>query len=158
MSTYIQGGVFTQLQYGPQVTKTAQAIPNSTTSTLFTVNTGNVLITNLYGVTTTATTSATVTLSLGAAPTVGSASTTAIATATSIGTRETGTWVVPQVSSGVGGALVVGANGGAVLFQPTPFAAAPGGITWTTSANPGAGNKMTWYLNYVPLDPGAYVS
>jgi hypothetical protein len=158
MPDYLQLGAYTNLKFGATVTKTAVAIPNNTTSSLFTVSTGNVLVTALYGVTTTSTTVAAFTLGLGVAPTTGTANTTSIATAVGFGTKETGVWVTPQVSSGEGGALVTGANGGTTLFKSAEFTVPPGTITATTSANPGATSKMTWYLAYVPLDTGAYVS
>lgn len=156
MADYLQGDAYQRLRTGPLVVKTAQTLPSNTTLNLFTVSTGNVMVTSLYGVITTPTTATTFTLALGNKPTTGTAHTSAIATAVAAGTRETGTWLTTQVSSGIGGALVVGTDGGTVLFKPAEFTLAPGNLTWTTSA--AAQGAVTWYLAYVPLDPGAYVS
>jgi hypothetical protein len=157
MTDYTQLQYFNQLKYGAQVVKTAQALPNNTTASLYTVSTGNVMITSLFGVLTGAMTAASVTLALGVT-TSAATTTTSIATATAMGTLPTGTWVTTQVSSGLGGALVAGSKSSTPVFKSTEFAAPVGTLTWTTSANPGATAAMTWYLSYVPLDVGAYVS
>lgn len=158
MANYLKGDSFRDLTHGPQVVKSAVLVPANTTSGLFTVSTGNVVVTSLYGELAVTTSSTATTLALGVAPTVGTAHTNAIATAVAITSLEKGTWVTPQVSSGKGGALVVGADGGAVLFKAAEFVVAPGTITWTTNATTNPDAAMNWYLTYVPLDNGAYVS
>ena len=63
-------------------------------------------------------------------------------------------------SAGAAGALVVGGHAGNTVYASTAgtgFPVGPGAIEATTSANAGAG-VINWYLTYVPLDPGAYVS
>ncbi len=159
MANYLKGDSYRDLKFGPQVFKTAQAFPNNTTATLFTVNTGNVMVTNLYAIVTTAVTATTGSaISLGVAPTTGTANTSSIATGASVSTvkGEIGMWMAPQASSGIGGLLVLGTNGGGAIYKPAEFAVAPGGITWSSTAP--TGGAVTWYLNYVPLDNGAYVS
>lgn len=157
MSILVQGYQLRALNFGTLVTKAAAALPQTATATLFTVAGGNVLVTGLLGlVSGTAIQNQACTLALGTVPTTGTASSTGLATATSIQNKEIGTWVVPQASSGAGGALVVGTNAGSTLFLPAAFVVPPGTISWTTSAsNTG---KMAWYLTYVPLDPGGSVS
>ena len=156
MSDYLQGDAYRALKFGPLVTKTSVSIPNNTTSALFTVSTGNVFVTSLYGVLTSPATSASATLSLGII-TSAATSTTSIATGTAIGTIATGVWATPQVSSGKAGALVLGTDSSTVLYKPAEFVAPVGTITWTTGATAASG-KFTWYLTYVPLDNGANVT
>lgn len=157
MSVIIQGYELRTIAFGPQVLKAAQTLPQTATSTLYTVSGGSVLVTSLLGVVSGVATGSTVTtLALGTAPTTGTASTTSIATAVAITSLEIGSWVAPQASSGKGGALVVGANAGATLFLANPFVVPAGAITWTTSASDTG--KIAWYLTYVPLDTGASVS
>src|SRR5215831_2513013 len=109
MSTLIQGYQLRTLAFGTQVTKAAANLPQTATSTLFTISGGAVLVTSLLGlVSGTAIQNQACNLSLGTVPTVGTSSATSIATATAITNKEIGTWVVPLVSAGIGGALVVG--------------------------------------------------
>lgn len=156
MSDYLQGDAYRALKLGPLVTKTAQAIPNNATSVLFTVSTGNVLVTSIQGVLTSPATSASASLSLGIT-TSAATSTTSIATATAIGTIPTGCWMTTQVSSGKSGALVLGTTNAISVFKPAEFVAPVGTITWTTGATAASG-AVTWYLTYVPLDNGANVT
>lgn len=155
MANYLNLPAYTALQFGPQVIKKSVALANNTTSALFTVATGNVLVTSLYG--TIAATAPTGTLSLGITPTTGSTANTGIATATTVSSHEVGTWVAPTASSGTAGALVVGANAAGAVYNPSPFVVPTGTITQTTNANLSSGT-VSWYLTYVPLDPGANVT
>lgn len=156
MPDYLQLQYYNNLKFGAQVVKTSVTIPSNTTAGLYTVSTGNVMVTSLFGVLTAPSTNATATLALGVATSANSV-TTSIATATALGTLPTGAWLTTQVSSGKSGALVVGATAGVPLFKPAEFVAPVGTLTWTTSASVAAGT-VTWYLSYVPLDSGAYVS
>ncbi len=156
MSVIIQGAQLRTIAFGSQVIKSAQVLPATATGNLYTVAGGNVLVTSLIGICSTVCTSTATTLAIGVAPTTGTAKTTGIATATAVTSAEVGTWVGPQISSGIGGALVVGSVAGSAPFLTVPFAVSAGHITLTTSAtNTGA---FTWYLTYVPLDTGATVS
>src|ERR1700744_6494365 len=147
MSTLISNSSVTQVTRGRLNTKSWTLPASATTETLFTVTGGNILVTGLVGVVTTLIGSTATTVALGTIPTTGTASTTGIATAPAVTSKEAGTWVGTQVSSGIGGALVVGSNAGANVFLPTGFGfmVAPGTITATTSANAGAG-VINWYL------------
>jgi hypothetical protein len=157
MSAIIQGYQLRALEQGALVQKAAQALPQDTTSDLYTVTGGAVLVTGLLGLVTTAIGATATTLALGTAPTVGTAESTGIATATAITSAEVGTWVTPQTSAAVGGALVVGGHAGNALYLTSyHMVVSAGYITWTTSANDTG--QMAWYLTYVPLDTGAYVS
>ena len=162
MANYIAGKYLRRLQYGEMVTKSALTLPASTTATLFTVNSGNVIVTSLVGVVTTVIQTQACTISLGTTPTTGTAENAGIATASpSISALEVGSWLMPQADSMSSGTLTTGqllstGHAGTLPFQPQPFIAPPGTITWTTSAtNTGA---MTWYATYVPLDDGAFLN
>lgn len=156
MSNYTKGTVFRETQFGFLVTKTALALPQTATSTLYTVAGGNVLVTGLLGLVSTAVGATATTLALGTVPTTGTPESAGIATATAITSSEAGTWVGVLASSAKGGALAVGSDAGKAVFLQTPFAVPPGTITWTTSASDTG--AMSWYLTYVPLDTGATVS
>lgn len=139
---------------GTLVQKAAQGLPATTTSNLYTVS-GNVLVTGMLGVVTSATGATATNLSLGVSN--GSA-TGAIATATAVTSLAVGTFLFPAGSSGVGGALKVA--GAAFVQAPplalNPFFVAAGNITWTTNATDTG--QVAWYLWYVPLDFDATVS
>lgn len=157
MSILVQGYQLRALNFGTLVTKAAAALPQTATATLFTVATGNVLVTSVFGqVSGTAIGATVTTLALGTAPTTGTAETAGIATATAITSLEIGTFVGVQASSGKAGALVAGGHAGDAVFAATAFVVAPGTITWTTSASDTG--KMAWWLTYVPLDNGATVT
>ena len=156
MTTLIQGPQLRTEQFGIQVIKAAQALPQTATATLATVSGGAVMVTSMLGLVTTVIGGTATNLSLGTAPTVGTTSTTGIAAAAAITSKEAGTWVVPLVSVGVGGTLVVATNGGTAVFLPTPFIVPAGTITWTTSAS--TTGQMRWYFTWVALDNGAGLS
>jgi hypothetical protein len=160
MSVIQQGYQFRNLMFGTLVPAKALTPPNSgSTSTLFTVAGGNVLITLLVGQVTTVMSGTTGTIALGMAPTTGTANTGGIAAAAVIGGAEVGTWVGPVASSGLAGTLVVGSSkqAGATVFTTTPFVAAVGTITITTAVATMTG-QLTWYCSYVPLDNAGSVS
>lgn len=155
MATIIQGQQLRLVEYGFQVLKTAQALPQTATATLFTVTGGRVIITSLVGTVSTAIQNQACTLALGTVPTTGTASSTGIATATSIQNLEAGTHLyLPQTK----GALTVNANAGAAaqLFAGAAYVVSAGTISWTTSAS-NTGN-VSWALTYIPMDTGAAVS
>lgn len=155
MSIIIQGYQLREIAFGEQVIKTAVAFPQSATADLYTVSGGNCLVTSLFGILTTATTTDPE-LTIGTAPTTGTAEVAGIATTTAITSAEVGSWLGVLASSGKAGALVVGTHAGNSLWATTPFVVAPGYITLTTSAS--EAGAVTWYLTYVCLDTGAYIS
>lgn len=155
MATILQGAQLRLIEYGYQVLKTATALPQTATATLFTITGGRVIITSLIGTVSTAIQNQACTLALGTVPTTGTASSTGIATATSIANLEAGThFYLPSAK----GALTVNANAGAAaqLFAGAAYVVSAGTVSWTTSAsNTGA---VSWALTYLPLDTGAAVS
>lgn len=93
MSNFIQGYQLTDLVVGARVVKSALALPQNATATLFTVSNGSVLVTNLVGLVTTAFGATATNLSLGTVPTTGTAETSGIANATAVASLAAGTWV-----------------------------------------------------------------
>lgn len=160
MSTILQGAQNRQLILGNLVTKSATALPQTATGTLFTVTGGLVIVTSLVGVVTTVVQSSDPVLSLGMAPTAGTAQTSGVATTTVLTSAEVGTLVTIGSSGGLPTALVVMATaakaGNAVFLASEAFVANTGTITWTTGAS--KTGALKWYLTYVPIDAGAYVS
>lgn len=153
MSVIIQGPQIRTSQFGVQVIKAAQALPQTATATLATVNGGSVLITSLLGLVTTALGATATNLSVGTAPTTGSANTGGIIAASAVASTPIGSWITPVQSAGVGGVGAVGASAGAAVFLTTPFVVAAGTITWTTSASDTG--QIKWYFTYIALDNGA---
>ena len=155
MANFIQGKSLRLLEYGNQVLKTALALPQTATATLFTVSGGRVIVTSLVGTVSTVIQNQACTLALGTVPSVGTAASTGLATATSIINLEAGTHVYLPAAKG---ALTVNGNAGAAaqLFGGSAYVVSAGTISWTTSAsNTGA---ISWALTYIPLDDGATVS
>jgi hypothetical protein len=146
--------VSVRLQPGPgyQVVKAAQALPQTATANLFAVS-GAVLVTGLFGLVTVALGAVATTLSLGT-----TVSGTSIATATSVASKAAGTWLVPQNSSGLGGALIT--TDAPYIPNAWPgdaqFMTAAANITWTTSASDTG--QVRWYLWYIPIDADASVT
>lgn len=158
MANYVQGAQIRLLEYGFQVTKAAQALPQTATATLFTVAGGRIVITSLMGTVSTVIGAGAVTMSLGVAPTVGLPNTAGIAAlTTTLANREAGThfWLPPVA----GAALLFGANAGsaAQLLGGNAYVVSAGTITWTTAAASTTG-AVSWALTYIPLDTGASVS
>lgn len=156
MANFVQGKQLRLMEYGNQVVKAAQALPQTATATLFTVSGGRVVITSLAGTVSTVIGGTVTTLALGTAPTVGTAATAGIASATAITSKEAGTHIWLPASAGSG--LVVGANAGAAaqLLGGQAYVVSAGTITWTTSAS--TTGAISWALTYIPLDDGASVS
>lgn len=156
MSVIIQGYQLRAIQFGAQVIKGPLTLPASTIGTIATVAGGSVLVTSMLGLVTTVIQTQANNLSIGITPSGGSSAPTGIATTLNVSAMAAGDWLVPLVSSGVGGALVSSGGPGNAVFLSTPFVVPAGVITWSTSAtNTGA---VKWYFTYVPLDLGASLS
>jgi hypothetical protein len=158
VANFVQGKQLRLLEYGFQVTKAALTLPQTATSTLYTVAGGRVVITSLMGTISTVIGAGAVTLSLGTAPTTGTANTAGIAAlTTTLANKEAGThlWLPPIA----GGALLFGTNAGnaAQLLGGNAYVVTTGTITWTTAAASTTG-AISWQLTYIPIDDGASVS
>lgn len=98
MASLVQGYQLTDVVTGTLVTKSALALPQSATSTLFTVSGGAVLVTGLAGLVTTAVGATATNLSLGTVPTTGTAESSGIANATAITSAAAGTWLTAPIT------------------------------------------------------------
>jgi hypothetical protein len=150
MGTQVQGKQLLLANYGNTSVRAAAVLPATATTNFFQVVGGNVIITNILGQVVTATGATATTLLLEAFNTAANAA-ASIATAVSVASLPVGTfYAVPTVGS----AGVTGATN-ALAVQNNEFIVGAGFIRATTSAsNTGT---VKWYVNYISLDPGAYV-
>lgn len=148
MATQIQGKQLLLANYGPTAKRAAATLPQTATTTYFNVVGGNVLITSFYGQVTTTIGATATNLTINAVNTAG-ATTVALGTATAITSLSAGTFLaIPTV----GGAITTLAYG----TQNNEFVLGVGQIQMVTSASTTGATQ--WYVNYVSLDPGAYVA
>lgn len=157
MSNYLNLDAARICVAGAIVRTGAQTFPQTATANLFTVGGGNVLVTNLFGIITTIP-GGDPEITLGLAPTVGTPEVNGLGATTAL-TEEAGTWVAlyDTTTTNKAGVFAVGGHAGIAVFGAVaPFPVAPGYITWTSSAS--ETGAMNWYLTYVPLDEGAYVT
>jgi hypothetical protein len=104
---FIQGYQLEDMVLGSQVVKGPLTLPQSATSTLFTVSGGAILVTSLFGVVTTLTPATANNLSLGTVPSTGTAESAGIATATAINSLAAGTLINIPATPGSAGAVLV---------------------------------------------------
>ena len=147
MATQVQGKQLLLANYGPTVLRAAAALPATATGTLFNVVGGNVIITSLIGQVVTALGATATNLKLNV-------SNTATGTNADISAN------VAVASLAVGtliGLPTVGSAGTTLVYavQNNEFVIGTGAIRAITDAtNTGT---VKWYVNYISLDPGAYV-
>lgn len=168
MGNFIQGKELRQLLLGRQVTSTLTAAPQSTSTTLFTVAGGKVVVTSIIGVVTTVIGSTTVNYNLTHTPTGGSAADLVAATACTsdaVGTLYSLVSGVAtdllsiqnQSSLGTGGAAASDVpNVTFVQMLRTPIILPAGAVKWKTSAS--TTGAVTWKMTYIPYDTGAAVT
>ncbi len=147
MATQIQGQALRTNIYGPVAVRAAAVIPATATGTLFNVVNGNVIITSIFGVVTTVMSATATNLKINALNTATTGNTdlsaNVLVTSKAVGTI----FAIPTLGS----AGTVDNYG----LQNNEFLLGAGSIRAITDAtNTGA---MKWYVNYVPLDNGAYV-
>lgn len=148
MATQIQGKQILLSNFGPTVVRNAAVLPATATTTYFNVVGGQVLITSFYGVVTTACSATATNLTIQVTNTAG-ATTASIGTATAIASLAVGTILaIPTVGSAIT-TLSYGT-------QNPVFLLGAGAIQMVTSATNTGATK--WYVNYISLDPGAYVA
>jgi hypothetical protein len=146
MSTLIQGSELRTLNFGRRASKSTGTLAVSTVA-LFTVAGGQVAITSVYGIVTTAVTVAN-SYQLQHNPTAGT--TVALFAATDIGTTDT---AVGELLGFTGDALgSVLSVGGAVETLRAPIVLSAGQIESVSAGTDGA---ITWVVTWVPLDDGA---
>lgn len=147
MATYNQAGQILRANYGPLVVRAAAVLPATATQTIFNV-TGNVLITSLIGVVTTACSATATNLKVNVLNTATTTNTdiaaNVLVTSLAVGTL----YSIPTLgSAGTVGNFAV---------QNNEFAIGAGAIRLITDAtNTGA---MKWYVNFVALDSGGSIA
>jgi hypothetical protein len=147
MSAGLAGKQILLANYGPTAVRAAAVLPATATGVLFNVVGGNVLVTSLVGQVTTVMSATATNLKLNIlnTATTGNADLSAnvLVTSLAVGTLFT----IPTLAA----AGTVGVFGA----QNNEFVIGAGSIRAITDAtNTGA---MKWYVNYISLDPGAYV-
>lgn len=147
MATQVQGQALRTNAYGPTVVRAAAVLPATATQSLFNVVNGNVIITSIVGVVTTVMSATATNLKLNASNTATAGNTDLCAN-------------VLVTSKAVGSIYAIPTLGSAATIdnfgvQNNEFVLGAGAIRAITDAtNTGA---MKWYVNYIPLDNGAYV-
>lgn len=104
---FIPGYQEAALVVGSPVVKGPLTLPQTATSTLFTVAGGAILVTSFLGLVTTATPGTANNLSVGTVPSVGTAESGGIATATAAASLAAGTWIAMPATPGAAGASLV---------------------------------------------------
>lgn len=147
MSVIIQGSQLRDIGLGTRVEKSTGTLA-ATTVPLFTVAGGEVLITSIYGIVTTAITVAN-SYKLQHNPTTGT--TNDLVAATDIGTTDTPVGDV-LTFDGVRASSIVRGGGGAVLGNANGIVLQTGQVESVSGGTDGA---ITWVVTYVPLTTGA---
>lgn len=148
MATQVQGASLRTNIYGPLVVRPAAVLPATATGTLFNVVGGNVIITSFFGVVTTVMSATATNLKINVLNTATAGNSDICAN-------------VLVTSKAVGSVYAIPTFGSAATIdnygvQDNEFLVGAGSIRAITDAtNTGA---MKWYVNYVPLDNGAYVA
>jgi hypothetical protein len=147
MATQVQGQALRTNAYGPTVVRAAAVLPATATGTLFSVVGGQVIITSFFGVVTTVMSGTATNLKINVSNTA-TAGNTDISANVLVTSKAVGTiFAIPTLGS----AGTVDNFG----VQNNEFLLGAGAIRAITDAtNTGA---MKWYVNYIPLDNGAYV-
>lgn len=135
---------------GIAVERATSVLPATTTTDIFSVDGGNVMLTAIVGEFTTVASATATTLTLVHDPDSGGANVTIGAASSSIASSAVGQVVT------VAGTTPTVVHGGAAGGVPARHVLGPGDIALTTSAtNTGA---VKWTVFYVPLTPGATIT
>lgn len=146
MSVYEDGTAYRKMLLGSNLTSKSTGTLAASTVALFTIATGNVLVTALYGLVTASITVAN-SYKLQINPTTGD--TTDLCTATDIGTTDTAAGTIIGFGQGTTAAPAL-LKGGQLNSH---MWAVPIGQIESVSA--GTDGAITWYCAWVPLDAGA---
>lgn len=153
MASGIAGKSQRTLNFGARVDRAGALVPQTATSSIFTVTGGRVLITGLTGLITVAGSATDPLMKIVSTPTVGSTGdvTTAVATFT---TSAIGG--ILSVDGSPTAAMVYSQGAGAVLDAKAIVI--PAGAIRLTCGASNATLQVQWTLLYVPLDDGASVA
>ena len=148
MATLVKGRDVRLMQYGLRVERATAVLPATAYGALFTVTGGRVLITNLVGEVTVATSATATNLKVTSTPTTGTA--VDIAANVAVASKEVGTLLG---ITGLFSDAVVASNAGATVAPRNPVVVPIGTLGVTTSAtNTGS---LKWVVTWVPLDDAA---
>lgn len=146
MSTIIQGPELRALNFGQRASKSTGTLA-ATTVSLFTVVGGQVALTSIYGVVTTAVTVANA-YKLQHTPTVGTA--VDLCEALDIGTTDTPAGDLLGINTGAAGAFMT--RGGAVGTLAAPIILTAGTLQ---SVSAGTDGVISWVVTWMPMSDGA---
>jgi hypothetical protein len=146
MSTMIQGNELRALNFGRNASKSTGTLA-ATTVSLFTVANGQVALTSIYGLITTAVTVAN-SYKLQHTPTTGTA--VDLCDALDIGTTDTPVGDMLGLNISATGSFLT--RGGAVVTLAAPIVLTAGTVQ---SVSAGTDGVITWYVTWVPLSDGA---
>jgi hypothetical protein len=154
MASQIAGKGLLIATYGNPVLRAAAALPQSATQSIFTIIGGNVIITSLFAVITTAVQAQATTFKLNALNTASTGNTDlSLAAGSDLTGAAVGTIIgFPNVNV-ASAAIATIANAG---VQNNEFVIGAGTLRAVTTAS--STGAWKWYLNYVPLDSGASVA
>lgn len=154
MTVMNEGALFRKSMFGIRVANDAgKTLPATGTGTIFTVTGGNVLVTSIVGVVTTAIQAQANAVKLVATPTVGTVNN--LTDTTDVNGWAVGGLLAPT-SPSAGVAVLTKTTGGGILTLALPFVIAAGAIGLNTAAT--STGAIKWTLTYVPLDDGATVT
>lgn len=145
MSVLEDGAAYRKMLLGPNQASKSTGTLAATTVPLFTIAGGRVLITNMFGVVTTAVTVAN-SYKLQSNPTTGD--TTDICAATDIGTTDTAAGTILGFGQGTTAAP-------ALLRGGYWHGRLPVAVGQIESVSAGTDGAITWYVDWVPYDDGA---
>jgi hypothetical protein len=138
---------------GIRVDRPTSVLPQTDTTTYFTISVGKVLMTELIGEITTEAVGGAVELTIDHNPTTGT--TAAIAALLDINPWDIGD--VLTISGLLTGNVLPAVHAGSVDAMPYGgVILTPGALTFTTGAS--VAGYVKWSLFYIPLDDGAYVT
>lgn len=151
MAIRINDGLVGSARLGYQVLHPTSTVPAAQAYNLFTVVTGNVLVTSLVGL---------VTVQIGAGANVGrmgSDPTVGVIVYWDTGADLNGALVGTMIAT-TGDVAVAAALGQSVIGEMVqPQVTKPGVITITMAAATAGAGSLSWVLYYIPLEAGAYV-
>jgi hypothetical protein len=150
MASQIAGKALLLANYGAPVIK-ASTLPASGTTAIFNVLGGNVLITSLIGVITTVVQAQATTLKLNVSNTASTGNTDISNATADLNAAAVGK-LISLAAAGLGANTLLLDN---YAVQNNEFVLGAGAIRVVLGAT--STGAWKWYLNYIPLDPGAYV-
>ena len=152
MGIRINDGLIGSARLGYQVLHPTSTVPAAQAYNLYTIVTGNVLVTSLVG---------TITVDIGAganAAQIGSNPTVGVIDYWDNGAVDLNGQLVGIMIAPTGDVAVVAEMGNSVLGEMVnPKVVKPGVISITMAAATGGAGSISWVIHYIPLEVGAYI-